>query len=105
MTEFDVISLAIQQQSSLTGPWPGDRYFCNGIVVGLIDGSGELGLNVVNGDGNEITYVSSSISNWYIYSPQESATQAEALNAVSGSESVLYVPFALDRRLFENLYE
>jgi|LakMenEpi03Aug12_release.lakeMendotaPanAssembly.Ray.scaffolds.fasta_scaffold700855_2 hypothetical protein len=105
MTELDVILLAVQQQSSLTGPWPGDRYFCNGVVLGLLDGSGELGLQVQNGDLNFVNYISSSISNWYIYSPQESATVAEALNAASGSETQIYIPFSLDRRIFENLYE
>jgi len=105
MTEFDVISLAIQQQSSLTGPWPGDRFFCNGIVVGQLDGSGEIGLNVVNAEESLITYVSSSIADWYIYSPQDSAEAAEVLNAASGSETQIYIPFSLDRRIFENLYE
>lgn len=108
MTELDVLILATDQQSTLTGPWP-NRFFCNAVILGELTAAETIDLKAVVSTEVDATglinYVSSSITSWSLYDTfQDAINESAILNEVSSSATSLYIPFSLDRRIFEDIY-
>ena len=111
MTDLDILAAAIEAQSTLTGPWP-NRFFCNIVLRGELTVAETIDLKVQIGfedEEEEVPQLSAfgytTLDGYYFYNAfADAVTAANTFNETLESETLKFIPFSLDRRIFEDIY-